>query len=42
MVRRIESGSEMEENAKIVDMTVWESKANSRGRNNHGESLTFI
>ena len=34
MVRRMESGLEMEENVKILDMTVWESKANSRGRNN--------
>jgi len=25
---------ELEENAKIVDMAAWESKANSRGRNN--------
>jgi len=34
MVRRLKTGLEMEENAMIVDMPVWESKANSRGRNN--------
>jgi len=30
----MESGLQMEENAKILDMTVWESKPNSRGINN--------
>jgi len=34
MVRRMEGGLEMEENFKIVDMAVWESKVNSKGRNN--------
>jgi len=34
MVRRMESGLEMQENAKIVYMALWESKANCRGRNN--------
>jgi len=29
----MESDLELEENAKIVEMAVWESKANSRGRN---------
>ena len=31
----MKSGLEMEENVMIVDMPVWESKANSRGRNNN-------
>jgi len=29
---------EREENAMIVDMHVWESKANSKGRNNTANS----
>ncbi|ESW17899.1 hypothetical protein PHAVU_007G277500 [Phaseolus vulgaris] len=34
MYNEMESGLELEENAKIVEMAVWEAKANLRGRNN--------